>query len=369
MNKTGILTFHNAPNYGAVFQCYALQETVKSLGAECEIINYQCDKIVHNNNPDFIHKIPVYVRFYKFFYRRNRIIKRYNGFKYFANQYLHISAKTYNAESIRSATNQYDRFIVGSDQVWNLSITGNDFTYYLDFVSDKEKKYSYAASFGNIDIISSDLYNIQDRLSNFSQISCREKSALRLLDNCNVRVDVDPVLLLKKEQWEKMAICSCSNDYILVYMVQYDWDLLLKAVKSAQKLKYKIVLIYAHFCLKELPVIIRERLYRITRQDTVCPNEFLGMVKNAKIMITNSFHGTIFSLIFHKQLIIKIKTPGGGANQRISDLLNDYGIDHSDHDIIKHTDDKELDWIKIDNITEKKRKASLAYIKMIVQKV
>lgn len=368
MVKIGILTFHNAPNYGAIFQCYALQETVKSLGAECEIINYQCAKINQNNNPDFIHAVPFYTRFYKFFYRRNHIIKRYSRFRKFAYQYLNISAECYDTGNIVSVENKYDKFIVGSDQVWNPTITGNDSAYYLDFVSAKEKKFSYAASFGSSDIIKQDLFYIQNKLYDFSQISCREKSALSILNLCNARLDIDPVLLLEKDQWNKIAASNCSDNYILVYMVQYDWDLLKKALKFSYRHQYKLILIYAHFSLKEAALVFREKLHKIIRMDTISPNHFLGMLKNARIIITNSFHGTAFALIFHKQIIIKIKTPDGIINQRIADLLRDYKIKSSDHEIMHFTNNNELDWIKTDDITNEKRQVSLSYIKTILQR-
>ena len=132
----GILTFHEALNYGAVLQCYGLYHSLELIGAESEIIDYHCEQIYNNERPVSafeVRNINTLVNFL-FFSRIKRRKKK--KFDRFLKTNMAISSNKYARNNIKECNNYYSHFIVGSDQIWNLKLTGNDLTYYLDFVED-----------------------------------------------------------------------------------------------------------------------------------------------------------------------------------------------------------------------------------------
>ena len=146
--KVGILTYHDTTNYGAAFQAFALQKKIEELGCDCEIIDYKCKAVTERyeiKSPFKSSNIKQCIK---------RILTNKNNrnlklkFETFYKRYQKRSDKTYYKNTISETNNIYDKFIVGSDQVWNLRLSGEDTTYMLDFVKDDSKKYSYAASFG-----------------------------------------------------------------------------------------------------------------------------------------------------------------------------------------------------------------------------
>ena len=142
----GILTFVNTINYGAALQAYALQQTIEEAGHMCEIIDYTCEKVDKIHNPKkAARKSGIKLLLYPFL--RVILQKRYDRFMQFKKEYCRFGAPC-NKASIAALTDKYDRIIVGSDQVWNADITGDDRSFLLDFLNDDHKKYSYAASIG-----------------------------------------------------------------------------------------------------------------------------------------------------------------------------------------------------------------------------
>ena len=145
--KIGILTFQNAVNYGPVLQAYALQNSIEKLGAEVRLIDYQCNKVNSLYDP-----FPKTTNLKKFvsnllWYQRKK--KKKMAFERFEKKYLKLTDKKYYTKQEMKNTNYlFDKFISGRDQIWRVESTDFDTTYFLDFVKDNTKKYSYAASFG-----------------------------------------------------------------------------------------------------------------------------------------------------------------------------------------------------------------------------
>lgn len=203
--KIGILTFQRAVNYGASLQMYALQKTVKELGAEAEIIDYDCLRIsdcyqafplralVHPRL--FLHA----VLNYKEQSHRNQ------KFEQFEKKHMTFSEKL-DKKALPHVADRYDAYIVGSDQVWNPLITGGDSAYFLDFVKDRQKKFAYAASFG----VSSwpvGYLSAGKMLEDFRAISTREKTWEGIVRAVTEKmpplsVSVDPVFLLGRAIWQ-----------------------------------------------------------------------------------------------------------------------------------------------------------------------
>lgn len=320
--KIGILTFHCAHNYGAVLQCYALQEILKNIGHEVEVINY---------TPSYLTKE------YKTFYWKRYVSKnpytlvkrvlseikllnkrkeRYNAFDQFVRKYLQLSPKYKKAKDI-PPTN--DIYIMGSDQIWNFNITrGGDPAYFGEFSFEKEDKIyiSYAASMGKITSNNQEQKYLKKVLNKFDGISVREKDLqqhLQALTNKNIRIVLDPTLLLPQSYWDKiLKRPKIEDNYILIYQVRQDPNTTRIANIIGEKLNLKVI---------EITAYIREK-GNTNIFETCSPEEFLGFIKYASFVITTSFHGTVFSILFKKDFYcIRLNDGGDGRSSSLLDIL------------------------------------------------
>lgn len=305
--KIGILTFYNADNYGAVLQCYALQEvlTRQFPNDDISVIDYrngrieksykiiQLRKKILSNVSQFIYILP--------------LLKKRNLFRNFRRRFFYLDHVSFS---------EYDVIFYGSDQIWNFEITDSDLLYLgKDF---NGIKIAYAASDGGQ--ISVNRTEIKDLLLKFDKIACREESLankiLALTDCDNIRVVCDPVFLLSKSDWLKIAVAPEEKNYILAYKVSENADFDREVEKISQYLGKKVIQIVHKksinkFFYKKQNIV-----------NGVSVERFLGYFANADFVITTSFHGTAFSLIFEKPFyILKIKK----RYERIIDLLSTVG--------------------------------------------
>lgn len=304
--KIGILTFHDADNLGAVLQSFALESVLNDeCGVSAEVIDYKCKTITETKRvkkckgiKDYIKFIPMYLYY---------LIKR-RGFDKFRKKKLIMTSERYNNKNIKKCEDDYDIFITGSDQVWNPECSGTDKVYILGFVSDSAKKYSYAASIGNYGFSQNDTEWI-NLIKQYNKISVREQSTACELTKTgveNVLIHPDPVALLTQEQWKSvMKKRIYAKKYVLVYLVLPDVNVMEQARKYAQEHGCKII-----SNKSSLEFILHNS-----------PADFLSWIYNAECVFTNSFHGTIFSLIFKKQLFSDIEMTNGQLNNRVLDLL------------------------------------------------
>ena len=194
--KTGILTFHNIPNIGAVLQAFALCSSIRKEGVECEIIDYHCENIIKreltcpkvgNILKDIIIRMLVWPL----------IRRKINACQYFMKRYNMCSMKQYDAFNISDANNEYDAFISGSDMIWNLEVTNYDWTYFCSFVKNGKKCFSYGSSIGGV-WKETDISRVKKELGKYSSIAVRETDTSKALEqigvnNCFV---CDPTMLL-----------------------------------------------------------------------------------------------------------------------------------------------------------------------------
>ena len=297
--RTGILTFHRSRNYGAVLQAYALCSVLNDLGIETDIIDYKCDKIEENLklwNPKE-NKIKAILRF-AFRYRKKKV------FDSFDKKFLKKSnEKNIQNISIMDVLNQYDTIVVGSDQVWCERITGNDKTYLLQDV--KKKKIAYAASVGDTIDISK---NTLECIDSFDYVSVREEKFGKLLRNNGIEncVCCDPTVLAGVDYFEQIVARRIyKQKYVFVFMIWNSPQLLSNAKKFAE--------------IKGLKLISSKESFEFFLHCK--PTEFLSWIKNAEYVFTNSFHGTVFSLLFHKKFISSICKASGEKNLRVQELL------------------------------------------------
>ncbi len=326
--KIGILTFNWALNYGAVLQMYTLYKYL-SKNNEVFVINYVPDYLANLYSTKIFDK-PLRIKSVMEKMLQKLIKhKQYKKFKEFIDKDITLTEKAKNSAELLKIINKLDLVAVGSDQVWNYDITKDHLKDYL-LSNINCNKISYAASLGKNEIKSEVVGLFKKSLKNFDFVSLREEASISYLNKIckrkNYKLCIDPVFLFKKEEWEIIAeksYCKLPNkEYILVYMLEYNANLI-KVAKYLSKI-YNISVVSI-----EIPFLTLERITKmkkIKKLHDVGPIDFVKLFSNAKYILTNSFHGTAFSLIFNKQFISFAHST---VNLRMENLLKLYGLENN----------------------------------------
>ena len=306
--KIGILTFHNADNYGAVLQCYALQEHLKKIypNDEVYVIDYRNSLIERSYKPICLRKS--LKQNVTQFLHLPHVLKCRTKFKDFRKKYFNIG---------RAEFSDYDIIYYGSDQIWNPEITGEDLMYFGKGFHGK--KIAYGVSDGGELTISDEIRTL---LNSFDKILCREESLLQRLKNENISAPVetvcDPVFLLSKDQWKKFARTPIQKKYILAYMMANRIDFNDSAEKIGKILHKKVVQIVYIKALKKI-------FYKKQKiVECITPEQFVGYIANSNFVLTTSFHGTAFSILFEKPFYV---LSFERRAERIKDLLKERGLE------------------------------------------
>lgn len=361
--RTATITFHKAVNYGAILQAYALQRSILKLGIDNDIIDYDC-KLISNvykliNIKSVKSFIKSLIAFRIYYYKKNK-------FKSFIKKYI-ILTNPVTKDILKSEefNNKYDFFITGSDQVWNYEITNLDDAYFLNFVKDESKVKSYAASFGISCIPENLRLKYKNYLKRFSSILVREKTGAKLIENLidkKVNIVLDPVLLLNKNEWNEIIFKTKFDDikdkYILVYMeTPY-----IKLFAEKLSAKYKIPI----FNIADL--ILKKKNKIGNTESKLGPEEFVNAIKNAKFVVTGSFHAVVFSIIYNKDFFINnVDKTKENRSSRQKDLLDLLEI--KDREIFNHDDDTDfvpIDWNNVNKKLEIERNKSINELKKIL---
>lgn len=293
--KIGILTFHFAYNYGAMLQAYALSTYLSKCGYDVKIINYFPDELRHlyTLNPFIaVSKKEVLGKIKKL----PRCVKQFRMFDEFKNNDL-LCTYEVRREDLRRCNDLFDVFIVGSDQVWSHKILTDVTPYFLNFAENNKIKISYAASFGSVNISKEYRDMLPVYLEKFKAISVREEDAVGLLKNIGIDSEavIDPVFLLERKEWIALAndnaVLKNKKKYIFYYILEANVKLDEYVRKKAKEEKCDILIV--HPTCERLSGI-KGAVYL----DEVGPKEFLGLLINAKIVVTNSFHATAFAAMF-----------------------------------------------------------------------
>lgn len=350
-----IITCHDVYNAGASLQAFALSLYLRQLGHDVEIINYK----------------PVYLRHYVLWGVRNlkydkpilrevynllklpgrikdRTEKRKKNFDQFTSTYLPVTKQTYaNNEKLKINPPLADLYIAGSDQIWNtLFQNGKDPAFYLDFAPKNAICASYAASFATEDIALEWKDQVCEWIRQLDFVSVREKSGINIIQELGVR-DVyqvlDPVFLISSQMWNEI-VRKMENleEYLLIYDFDNNEQLNKQAKMLAEKNKLKIFSVF--------PNAICDKCF-----SEEGPLIFVKLIKNATIVLSNSFHATAFSIIFEKQFIVFDRKEE--INTRMRDLLESLDI---------RMDGSFIDYAKVKNLLEKQINDSKNYINKVI---
>lgn len=329
--KCIIITFHSEVNYGAVLQAYALQTYLKKNNS-VKLLNIKMNKKERN--------IKAIIR------NSFNIIKK-SKFNKFLKRNFDLTKKVNTFDKSQAILKEFDYAIVGSDQVWAFDlIKGFERIFFMDMKFDKTKKVSYAASFGKDDNIINNKEIVTNYLNGFDKISTREESSRKILNEMGIQCDdvVDPTLLLSSNEYvEKFNLKKKEKKYILVYMLVIDEEI----VRIVNEINKEL----------DMDIICFNNKNRFGNRCKCVPNsspeEFVELFYNASFVVTNSFHGTCFSIIFEKKFIsVAHKTKG----IRQINLLKKAGLEErlytENKDIKKYIQDdvkaKEEFWNYID---------------------
>lgn len=303
MKPIGIITFHASLNCGSMLQAYALQRILKEkVGKDSEIINFS------NKG-----QREAYATFHKYRSPKNLLgwslrllflplLKRMEkDYAHFQKKYLKIGTDLYkeNAE-LKAIDGMYDNYICGSDQVWNTRAVDADDAYFLNFVT-KGRKIAYATSLGATDVTENpdEKKHIQSLLASFDAISVREHNAKHIIERIyphEVPILLDPTLLLKKEDYEPLiGKPLIKGKYIFYYAMNYNHNVNLTVNKIAKRYNMPVVIIDAKAWGP-----LRKFTYGFKISPQFGPLAYLNLVKYASMILTTSFHGTAFSVIFEK---------------------------------------------------------------------
>lgn len=310
--NVGIITFHRTINIGAVLQASALNSYIEEKGIKCEIIDF----IPNNEIPDLsiIHKVLHYLRCILTLPTSIQRKKKKKKFLQYIDEYITLSNEVYYGDKDEKLkTTNYDVLVSGSDQILNTALTGNSKAYYLDFFNGK--KISYASSFGRKNVSKEETELIRNELPKFAALSVREQSGADIIKReigKEPQLVMDPVFLLSKDEWCKRCNeeLKLPEKYIFVYSMEVSPVLenVVSTIKKKTGLPIKIVRGGGK------PGLIEGN------EDSTCgPEEFLRYIRDAELVITNSFHGTAFSLIFEKKFLCIAHST---RNARLENILH-----------------------------------------------
>lgn len=323
-DKIGIITYHRAINYGAILQAYALQTKLKDCGVENIILDYRNERLEKIHAKKTLRKCKTLKSLIFFFLAHKNYNRKHVKFRSFLNEHMTLSLPMYSVEDLVAYEDDYSLFITGSDQVWNYKLNGKDPAYFLNFVEDKSKKKTYAASFGLSEIPEELKQIYRDLLSDFDSILIRENQGSKIIQDLlskSSSVVLDPTMLISKEQWIKKlklekSTYKINDKYILVYAFAGSTNIKKLAINISKETGYKILWISSTY----------KQSFRIKYIKEAGPKEFVSLFSNAEYVITNSFHGTAFSINFNKQFSMELLPESSGVNSRLEDILELFGL-------------------------------------------
>ena len=320
MKKVGLMTWFTFNNYGSVLQAYALGEIIKTNGLSVEYIDYQPKVKPKNIFDDSLiinfEKLLERINLSKITSKKETICKKFDAFR----DEFSKSNKCYSFTDLKMLCNSYDYLVCGSDQIW--SPNAYDENYFLIF-SDSANKIAYSPSFGVSDIHDKLLKSrIIDMVSDFKNVSVREENGKKILEDNSICKTLDPTLLLSSNSWDKLLNLKKTNNkkYILCYFLGKNSRYYKIANRLAQINNYDLLIIPTNeMSLRNHGKILED-----------CgPKEFINYIKNADLVLTDSYHGMLFSINYNKEFIVfeRFKNNKESQNSRIYNTLKEFSLE------------------------------------------
>lgn len=357
--KVGIMTWFQYHNYGTALQAYALNHVCNDFGCEPYIINYFANPNLpqYNNLKKIKSKIFNYIN--KNIYDNQDRIEKFENF--YNDNLIFSNLCSYKSE-LEDLNCDTDAFICGSDQIW--SPLYFDPNYFLDFVKDSNRIIAYAPSFGvsSIDdkLVESKIKNLLER---FKYLSVREQSGADIISKLTKKqaeVVLDPTLLLSVKEWEKL-ISPVKRDqkYALVYMLgknERHWKIIRDFAKQL------------NLDLRIIPVYELDYQRKGCLQKPIGPCEFLSLVNESEFIFTDSFHGTVFSIVFNKQFCTFKRFKANSKDNQNSRIFNLLKLFNLSDRIYSENNNRDtftniIDYSKINSRLQELKNSSIHFLK------
>lgn len=377
MKKIGIITIDKVNNYGAELQTLATQKAIVKLGYEAEVIDYLFyknpgHKLTKGSKPLF--PLPFKRHAAEWLYPRlnrwkqlvstgNEGRRREANFDAFHKKHTKFSKEYRTAEDLYTAKMDYDVYVVGSDQVWNPNNYTSLNPYFLKFAPKGKRRVSYASSIGvsNIPEYAKDYY--KEALQELDAVSVREEDAVKLVkevSGVDAQWVLDPTLLLTGEEWKKYynPISIIPEKYVLLYEITPCDYLKQLALKASRELGCHVVRINRE-------AIRQESDDEIINVLDAGPAEFVWLFANAEMIMTNSFHGTAFSLNMEKNFFV-VTPERKKNNSRQKSILRLVGLEDrliEENSSMPLKQNYVIDYKTIRLKLEKARQESMDYLK------
>lgn len=364
--KAAVITRHAITNYGSLFQAIATEKLFDELGFECETIDYvRDDEYYTEQEKTNLKNKPRYNRSFVtralyLMLRQGETVKSGKFFRQLQKESLHLTKRYRSIDELTADKPEADIYVTGSDQVWG-KIAGEtyDTAYLLSFTDDGDRRISYASSLGKTKLEGKTAESFKKLLSRYELVTVRESSAKSALAGIGIdAVQVlDPTLLYDSSFWSGYIKNDIEGDYLLVYQLENNKKLNKYAKSLAKKTGLELVRITPsrHQALRGGKFVYLPE-----------PGEFLSYIKNARCVITDSFHATAFSINFNTPFIDVL--PSDDSKCRNTSILELTGLteriltSYDDYSVI----DKPCNFGYANSVLEKERKNSIEYIKNII---
>lgn len=359
IERIAIVTFHRTGNYGAALQSFALQ-TVLSRQFDVDILDYRneyLEKLYSRKNYSVKDKTRLIARRIVYPLKTSQLETRKKRFDNFYQKFHHLSSNVYDAGNISEATNIYDAFIAGSDQVWNPHLSRNDWNYFLEF-APTEKRFSYAASI-NTNNNGETNERMRKDLSEFQSILVRENKTIPFLESIEVKKHAfavcDPVFLMTTDEWGKvLSLGDIHNKgkHVLLYTVANVKESLNFANELAKENNLPVVSIGSNQSVKTVD--------GVTNILDAGPIEFLRYIQEAAFVVTSSFHAMAFSIIFNIPFYYELCQDGSNNNDRLENVADVLHLKNRNISCIQSNSNlDDIDWNEVNLLLGRYRDASL----------
>lgn len=376
--KIGTITVQNGINYGASLQAFALVHYLRCNGYDAYLIDYRNEDIenrlkertsitcsinnisdIKNNIRHFFSEILFHTSSYS--QKKRRCFESFHTSLFEKNV-----GPFYKPEELGVLNREYDTFICGSDQIWNRKITGLDDAFFLSFAEPDKLKIAYAPSLGGESTLltTDDFYEFEKKLQELDFVSVRESNNREFIEKASKKkcfVVVDPVLLLTEQDWER-TIADISDvtekGYAVYYPVINQPELEKMAMKKSKERGIKLI------NPRLVPRFAKVKGFSAIPNRMVGPLEFVRLIRNAECVFTNSFHATVFSSLFDKELyFLKLKGEHSNRNNRIVEYLKMIEFYPNDGDTEELIHIEKFPKDKLNEQINIKRQESINYLK------